>query len=259
MDHILTSVVVSDQEIFEDEERIEVSEYERARNVRVAQIQAEFDQKFPNFWKEMKEMKIAATVSKKRKKTVTFVTPVRKSSRLRSNCCIEGGETVPGSPDIRESELSEGGMSAGCCGDMVAETDEKVDDEAQVLAPQMETDAGTIEEDVTFGDIAGGEGTDFGVGGTDRLLGRFGCDPCEKAFRDSGNLKRHVLLVHGRRDQPLVCPRPWCDELFHVLAELNQHTKMCLKTCDGCGKTFNRRDKFEAHRRAHEAMNRRMV
>ena len=77
-------------------------------------------------------------------------------------------------------------------------------------------------------------------------------------FRDMGNLKRHVLLVHGWREDALVCPRPWCDQLFHVVAELVQHKDGCLKFCSACDRTFNRLDKFEAHLRGHETMRKRM-
>ena len=41
-------------------------------------------------------------------------------------------------------------------------------------------------------------------------LGKYGCLPCGMKFRDTPNLKRHVGLVHEVRQQPVMCPRPWC-------------------------------------------------
>ena len=41
-------------------------------------------------------------------------------------------------------------------------------------------------------------------------LGKYGCLPCGMKFSDTPNLKRHVGLVHEVRQQPVMCPRPWC-------------------------------------------------
>ena len=39
-------------------------------------------------------------------------------------------------------------------------------------------------------------------------LGKFGCIPCGMSFRDGGNLKRHVTLVHEVRVTPVKEPLP---------------------------------------------------
>ena len=78
-------------------------------------------------------------------------------------------------------------------------------------------------------------------------------------FRTSGNLRRHVKLVHTARQVPVKCPRPWCPMEFSILADMIHHKKTCLKLCPACNKAFTREDKFEAHQRAHRSHDARMV
>ena len=77
-------------------------------------------------------------------------------------------------------------------------------------------------------------------------------------FRDNENLRSHVKLMHGYREEAMLCCRPWCDKEFNVLADLIKHREKCLKTCAICMKTFKRQDKFNGHMRAHEIMRKRM-
>ena len=76
--------------------------------------------------------------------------------------------------------------------------------------------------------------------------------------RDTGNLRRHVKLLHGVRKKAVRCPRPWCEMEFTILADMVKHKEECLKICTSCNKTFNRFDKYSAHLRAHNIMNQRM-
>ena len=91
------------------------------------------------------------------------------------------------------------------------------------------------------------------------VLGKHGCLPCGLKFRDNYNLKRHVQLVHDVRHEPVLCPRPWCQKEFNILAEMKAHLVTCLKVCPSCMKTFDRLDKFTAHQRGHLRMARRMT
>ena len=93
-----------------------------------------------------------------------------------------------------------------------------------------------------------------------RGLGKFGCQSCEMSFRDTGNLRRHVKLVHTARVVPVKCPRYWCNAEFYILAEMTSHKENCLKVCPypDCLKQFSKQKHFEAHQRAHLILARRM-
>ena len=80
------------------------------------------------------------------------------------------------------------------------------------------------------------------------------CNKCNKTFRDNGTLKRHEGSFHSK---VLTCDR--CDERLLGIDSYRQHRVECLFHCEKCGKTSERLDKMEAHRRAHsreEAKNR---
>ena len=91
--------------------------------------------------------------------------------------------------------------------------------------------------------------------------GQHGCLPCGLSFRDTSNLRRHVDLVHGVRQDLIPCPRPWCQAKFSILAEMRQHKVECVMVCPypNCRKAFIRPDKYAGHQRAHEAMAGRMA
>ena len=81
------------------------------------------------------------------------------------------------------------------------------------------------------------------------------------SFRDRGNLKRHVQLVHQARMDPIKCSRSWCKAEFTILAEMKKHLKDCYMVCPyaDCLKTFIRPEKLAAHERGHLVMARRMA
>ena len=91
-------------------------------------------------------------------------------------------------------------------------------------------------------------------------LGKFGCTSCDMSFRDTGNLRRHVKLVHTARVVPVKCPRFWCNAEFNILAKMMSHKENCLKVCPypDCLKQFSKQKHFDAHQRAHLIMARRM-
>merc|ERR1712179_33074 len=74
----------------------------------------------------------------------------------------------------------------------------------------------------------------------------FRCNKCDRTFRDNGNLKRHEGSFHSK---VLICDR--CDERLLGIDSYRQHRTECLFNCEKCGKTSDRLDKMEAHRRAH--------
>jgi hypothetical protein len=90
--------------------------------------------------------------------------------------------------------------------------------------------------------------------------GKFGCLPCGMSFRDTGNLRRHVRLMHERRETGVQCPRTWCKEEFSIMAEMIRHKEICKLACPhaGCRKVFRKESLFSAHQRAHQIMARRM-
>ena len=92
-------------------------------------------------------------------------------------------------------------------------------------------------------------------------LGKFGCQSCDMSFRDTGNLRRHVKLVHTSRMIPVKCPRSWCDAEFLILAHMLSHKEDCLRVCPypGCVKKFSKQNRFDGHQRAHLTMTRRMI
>ena len=153
VDTILEDVMEkASQEVVEED----ISPYLRARNERVAQIQVEFDKRFPTYWKEMKDLRMGLKVTKQRKKTVTFVTPRRRSSRI--------GDSFPGAAEETEtagtleaaSEMPDGADECGGSGDTVAQ------DEKDIVVTEMDMS-------VTEADVTG--------------LGRVACLPCRKKFR----------------------------------------------------------------------------
>ena len=133
----------------------------------------------------------------------------------------------------------------------------------QDVENDMEGGQSVAEEmDATDSGVIGNQSEVRDAGDQDQsALGKFGCIPCGMSFRDSGNLKRHVSLVHQVRGTPVKCPRSWCEEEFFILVDMLRHKENCLKKClyPDCIKEFKKQSRFDAHQRAQLVMTRRMI
>ena len=91
-------------------------------------------------------------------------------------------------------------------------------------------------------------------------LGKFGCVPCQKTFRDNPNLQRHVRLVHLPRSDPIQCTRTWCNQEFLILEKMTTHRDTCFLHCPhaSCNKYFTKVGRYEMHLRGHLSKSRRM-
>ena len=54
---------------------------------------------------------------------------------------------------------------------------------------------------------------------------------------------------HGKKEEALVCTRPWCEKTFSTKHDREEHNKSCLLTCGVCGKKVHRQDRLNAHMR----------
>ena len=233
-----------------NEER-EVSDYEKIRNLRIAEREAEFRRLFPTFDNDVRSLKVAKKARKKKTKSPSGLPPRRSSRGLDMTRMFGGREDDPSSQPVDATTVVED----------VTET--QADHIDHSCAGSEEKDQ-QVEADSVACVVAVGEGTDElvqrecdGVVG----IGKFGCLPCGLTFRDTANLRRHVRLVHEARDFPVKCPRTWCDKEFAVLREMRQHSQNCFLICPhaGCTKTFRKENLFAAHQRAHQVMARRMT
>ena len=266
----------------------EETPYLRDRNLRVRAIQAEFHSMFPQFESELQDLRVGRRVKgKKKRRSSISMMPARRSSRVARSDVerIDGLEYEELGADGYDDAIA-GGILAG--GDLTggdeAEGDEAGGDEAGGdEAGGDEAGGDEPEGDESEGDLAGGALPVGGPPGGDLPggyhpgelpggnfpgeepvnsdLGHHGCAPCGLAFRDTGNLKRHVQLVHRARLDMIKCPRPWCKAEFNILAEMREHKKGCFKVCPytDCLKSFVRPDKFAAHQRSHLVMASRMA
>ena len=211
------------------------------RNERVARIQAEFKELFPNFDDEVRSLKFVRQKRTGRRK-MTWPEAVRRSSRIASGGdegdCGEVGEVQEKVAENEDLTLHSIGQDSR---------------ESCNLPPiNLEEQALDLSED---GQIAA-----MGSAGDNLYLGKHGCVPCKMRFRDSGNLKRHVQLIHEKRDILVDCPRTWCNAKFSIFADMWRHKESCLMVCPyaGCSKAFRKEKRFESHQRSHQAMARRM-
>ena len=216
-----------------------LSRYEILRNERIAMLQEEFSKRFPNFEQEVASLKVT---KKKRavgaKKKASPCSAPRRSSRGAS----------------REEVLEEEVVSEERSGDLDSQTGGD--------NPMSGGEDGEPEE-LHEGESVAGEVL-VGYAGDEEHSGlissKFGCLPCGLSFRDTGNLRRHVRLVHEQREIAVQCPRTWCKEEFSILAEMIKHKEVCKLACPqaGCLKFFTKESLFAAHQRAHVTMSRRM-
>ena len=242
VDEIIASVV-------EDSMEAEISPYLRMRNERVALIHAEFRKKFPCFENEVRELRVERKGKSRKMKSKAIGIVARRSSRF----------------DQTRNQI---GISSSGEGMLVVVpanggTDGSQEEMGNVGDERVQDDGAVVDHGVGGGEEVAGAGGDEGwqeeTGGLQvGDLGKHGCPPCGLKFRDSYNLKRHVQFVHGARQEPISCPRPWCEERFDVLAEMKEHLVTCLMVCPTCMKTFVRSDKYAAHQRAHVRLARRM-
>ena len=77
--------------------------------------------------------------------------------------------------------------------------------------------------------------------------------------RDTGNLRRHVRLIHSFREDAVMCPRTWCSQEFNVVFDMREHKKHCFKVCPTCSRQYTIVKLFQSHLRGHAIMERRMV
>ena len=233
------------------------SVYVQMRNKRVAEIQAEFRKKFPNFDQDVRGLKVDRKKVRGRKKKAPKMTAAVTTRRSSRSVAPSRDENVVDSvaeavthdcQDSPPSDMHQGVQAAVTeCGDRGVSVYTAAGDE--VAAGEVAGD------EASFGELAGEEAVaDVGA------LGKYGCTVCNKGFRDIRNLRRHVSLVHQERSSPVACPRTWCSSEFTVLAEMIRHKKTCLLMCPytGCRKTFKYENVLAAHKRGHLAMDRRM-
>ena len=209
-----------------------ISEYEKIRNARVAEIDEEFRRLFPEIKK--KRTPVLKTRKKKaedrRKKAVPVASMTRRSLRCASVVDIDVVE-------VPTTSQSEDGVL-----EIVVEEN-----------PDMPMAGGDHGQPIGTDELDGGVVVPS-------ELGKHGCIPCNMAFKRSAHLKRHVDLVHKERSRPVICPRTWCAAQFSSVFEMIKHKQTCLLLCPypDCQKSFKREALFSAHQRNHLAQTKRM-
>ena len=225
--------------------------YVQIRNERVAQIQAEFKDRFPNFEADVRDLKVVRRKGTGRKK-MTWTEATRRSSRK-----INGGSKE----DFLDSEEVSGAgedtsnnVDAPC----YPAPDNHLEDVGQACGAADDQCDGNGHQPEPW-DTPGLSGV-VDAAGDLAPLGKHGCIPCNLGFRDASNLQRHVKLVHEKRNILVECPRTWCNAKFDVLAKMLEHKESCVLVCPypGCQKTFRKEKRFDSHQRYHLAMARRM-
>ena len=220
----------------------ELSEYEKLKVKRVAEIEAEFKKMFPELAKLKRPRK--KTAAPKVRKVVSGVIAGRRSSRASARV----GRALEVEKAVGE------------------EVQEVVLDEADGEIVEVGDHTDNVENVNEAGDLAvavdGAEDQEVSGGGDrEGADAQFKCHLCAKSFRDTPNLERHNKLIHHQRETPLQCPRTWCCQEFYIVAELREHKDNCWLVCpyEGCPKTFKRERFFAAHQRAHKIMDKRMM
>ena len=183
-----------------------IFEYERRRNERVAAFQAEFDERYPSFEKEVRSLKAMKTALPRKKKLPCFLAPARRSGRILcqvqelSNLVDHHSDGIV--PDLVDLEAQKEVIETILLEDHDEITDagwtEDYDDASEEVSvadldeglvsevpEEMVTDGGDTEvyeedaEESNAGDLLTGEGE----AGDIRELGKHACLPCGLAFR----------------------------------------------------------------------------
>ena len=137
-----------------------ISDYERARNKRVAELRAEFERQFPSFEQDVRDMRVVKTTLPKRKKKNLSI-PARKSSRIN--------DQIDQPSELAAAELS------------VVTANEMMDDQGEGLEGgdiNAEAVSKDVEDALVDSLVTGEE-----EAGDRPELGKFVCLPCGMAFR----------------------------------------------------------------------------
>ena len=138
-----------------------ISDYERARNKRVAELRAEFERQFPSFEQDVRDMRVVKTTLPKRKKKNLSI-PERKSSRIK--------DQIDQPPELT-AELS------------VVTVSEVMDNQGEGLVREGgDINAEPVSKDVEVA-LVDSLVTGEEEAGDSSELGRFVCLPCGMAFR----------------------------------------------------------------------------
>lgn len=81
----------------------------------------------------------------------------------------------------------------------------------------------------------------------------FLCTECGRLFKQSSYLKVHTKMMHGAKQQALVCPV--CSKEFRTPMALNlhtwnRHTDECNQMCGQCSRQFKTRQQLRRHHKA---------
>ena len=217
------------------------------------------------FGEEIREKELKEIEEKKRKEKRKAMRkerlyekcePTRRSSRLEDKRVYVGsvgtgtGEFEANSGIVRENGTAEVDVLnvEECCSENAnpdissCASDTTVEAGSMVDAPVYDHDSIQFESPADIPDNA-----------------KFCCLPCGLSFRDTGNLRRHVDLMHTVRKKAMACPRTWCSMEFFIRSEMLTHKISCLKVCSKCQKSFKWIGNYESHLRNHVALERRMV
>ena len=86
---------------------------------------------------------------------------------------------------------------------------------------------------------------------------QYSCIICEFKCRRKDGLLRHIVKKHQSLNEPLSCPRSFCELSFSTRWQKESHVAECWLICPQkqCkGKQFRRQDKFNQHLRMHQRM-----
>ena len=208
--------------------------------------------------------KIAHRARKPTKKTQQCKEEIRRSERVKCKEVTESEQTIEDveSVEVNTDETVTGGSTAPdikieikieieLCDELL---DSNVDEnnELSVNSVNEVTNSNEIMKELLE------EVIDKIVGNPSaQRLRRYRCDKCKYAAIDNYHLKRHISSMH--EDVQIQCLI--CDQIFNDKCNFKDHLPNCFFNCPhfGCKKKFKLVDKFNAHKRSHIKMLRRLV